>query len=270
MPPFCYVRDLAPDVWFGNGNSELIPYFPVYDVDRVPSVQKTMSVEMFAEFNQPRDIHRRCRDMYARLKEDIEIIKTRYVIVMDIFYTNLANKKTDYPHAIEDSMLSPFLSGTSLGVRSERDPAKYSVRYIIDNGNMYEAFEFDTLLDLVYVDLFKGILDKHFPKRCKLCGRYFIQEHGFSCEYCTYPSLDDPEKTCRQIGAQSYFKLKLKTDPVWEIYLRAYKKYYARYKKGKMTNTELADWQTNALELRDKAEAGEIDIEDYREELNRL
>lgn len=60
------------------------------------------------------------------------------------------------------------------------------------------------------------------------------------------------------------FKDKLKNDPVWEIYNRAYKQHYAHFMKDKMTKAEFSEWGEYAIELRTKAANGELEIEEYQ------
>ncbi|MCH5205078.1 MAG: hypothetical protein J1F03_10025, partial [Oscillospiraceae bacterium] len=51
-------------------------------------------------------------------------------------------------------------------------------------------------------------------------GRYF--------SYCDSPLSDEPDKTCRDVGARRRYGDKYKNDPVWQTYNRAYKAHYAR------------------------------------------
>ena len=74
---------------------------------------------------------------------------------------------------------------------------------------------------------------------------------------------DEPDKTCRDVGAKKRYDDKCKTDPVWQTYNRAYKAHYARYMKKKMTVSEFEEWSRFASELRDKAIAEEIPFEQY-------
>ena len=74
---------------------------------------------------------------------------------------------------------------------------------------------------------------------------------------------DEPEKTCRDVGARKRYDDKCKTDPVWQTYNRAYKAHYARYMKKKMTVSEFEEWSRFASELRDKTIAEEIPFEQY-------
>ena len=81
------------------------------------------------------------------------------------------------------------------------------------------------------------------------------------------------------MGARATFERKLQSEEPWKIYKRAYKKYYARYKKGNMSEADFKAWATQAAADRDAAIeqiTPEIDaalkaqiIEQLREKLNR-
>ena len=50
-------------------------------------------------------------------------------------------------------------------------------------------------------------------------------------------------------------------------YNRAYKTHYAHYLKKKMTTAQFEQWSRYAVELRQSAEAGEMEMADYQREL---
>ena len=87
--------------------------------------------------------------------------------------------------------------------------------YIIKTGMSLLTFEFAHWLD-------KGV---SFVK-CANCGRYFVPDGRSDQIYCTYPSPQNKEKTCREVGAQVTRANKEKTDVV----TREYRKVYMRYK----------------------------------------
>ncbi|MBQ9248984.1 MAG: hypothetical protein IJ179_01285 [Oscillospiraceae bacterium] len=62
--------------------------------------------------------------------------------------------------------------------------------------------------------------------KCANCGHYFIPEGRSDTIYCNYPTKQNPEKTCREIGAQIRRANKEKND----ITTREYRKIYMRYK----------------------------------------
>ena len=63
----------------------------------------------------------------------------------------------------------------------------------------------------------------------------------------------ETEKTCRDIGAVASFQEKVRSNEVWQIHQRAYKKYYARVLKKNMTKDDFLLWARDAEKLRDEA-----------------
>ena len=60
----------------------------------------------------------------------------------------------------------------------------------------------------------------------------------------------ETEKTCRDIGAVASFQEKVRSNEVWQIHQRAYKKYDARVLKKNMTKDDFLLWARNAEKLR--------------------
>ena len=127
-----------------------------------------------------------------------------------------------------------------------------------------ETYRFTSLGAFLYFELFKCIEEKFTPVKCRNCGRWFIMKHTTFSHYCKRLISSDPPKSCRDISMSHTFKDKLKNDPVWEIYNRAYKQHYARYMKKKMSKSQFAEWGDYAIELRQKAADGELEIEEYQ------
>jgi len=85
--------------------------------------------------------------------------------------------------------------------------------------------------------------------------------HPFCCEG---PLAGDTARTCRDVGSRKKYDEKCPTDPVWLAYNPAYKAYYARCRKKKMTAAQFERWSRSAAELRDAAEKGGIHFEEYQ------
>lgn len=92
---------------------------------------------------------------------------------------------------------------------------KFESMYTIKTSNSLLLFEMAHCID-------EGI---QFVK-CANCGHYFVPEGRSDTIYCNYPSNQNPEKTCREIGAQVRRANKEKNDVV----TREYRKVYMRYK----------------------------------------
>ena len=128
-----------------------------------------------------------------------------------------------------------------------------------------ETYRFTSLGAFLYFELFKCIEEKFMPVKCRNCGRWFIMKHTTFSHYCKRLVSSNPPKTCRDNAMSHNFKEKIKSDPVWEIYNRAYKQHYARYMKKKMSKSQFAEWGDYAIELRTKAADGELEIEEYQQ-----
>ncbi len=126
-----------------------------------------------------------------------------------------------------------------------------------------EAYTFDRLGAFLYVDFFRGLNRCYLPKRCENCGQYFLLPAGKYSNYCKRPLQNDPDKTCRDIGARKRYDDKCKTDPIWLAYNRAYKAHYARYLKKKMTTAQFDQWSRYAVELREQAEKETLTQAEY-------
>ena len=127
-----------------------------------------------------------------------------------------------------------------------------------------ETYRFTSLGAFLYFELFKCIEEKYMPVKCRNCGRWFIMKHTTFSHYCKRLISSNPPKSCRDNAMRHNFKEKIKNDPVWEIYNRAYKQHYARFMKKKMSKSEFAKWGEYAIQLRQKAADGELDIEEYQ------
>ena len=97
--------------------------------------------------------------------------------------------------------------------------------------------------------------------------------------YCERIAPGEESKTCREAGARAVFEKKIQDEDTWKIYKRAYKKYYARFMKGNMSETEFKAWAVQAAADRDAAiEKVKVALDEnlkaqvidqLREELNR-
>lgn len=154
--------------------------------------------------------------------------------------------------------LDAFVSGVSLGKDPEVDAPQVNVQYAVlekedETHELVEKMYFDHLADFIYVEFMKGLQKGFVPKRCANCGRWFLQEPGMTYHYCRQIAPGETVLTCRDIGSRASFRDKVKNNEIWQIHQRAYKKYFARTKKGTMTKTEFEAWAREAEELRDQA-----------------
>ena len=134
-----------------------------------------------------------------------------------------------------------------------------------DDYIMYEKYKFSTIGGFLYIDLFKGLQNHFLPRRCNMCGRYFLLEATAYSAFCTRRIKGQRKKTCRDLGSRKTYMDKVNSDPILLTYTKAYKQHYARYLKKKMTQAEFREWADYALVLRQKAYDKELSFKDYDE-----
>lgn len=77
------------------------------------------------------------------------------------------------------------------------------------------------------------------------------------------------DKVCRDLGHRKKYADKVKNDPIWLAYSRAYKQHYARFLKKKITQAEFQQWADFALEIRQKAIDGVLGLEEFMREIRK-
>jgi len=203
-------------------------------------------------------------DIYLTAGEDIRPIQERYTWFLETLFKNSVSekkkgqRKKPLAEQIFMQCLDAYVSGVSLGKNREVDAPQVNVQYaVLEKEDMsheiVEKMYFDHLEDFIYVEFMKGLQRGFVPKRCANCGRWFLQEPGVTYNYCSQTAPGGTELTCRDIGSRASFRDKVKNNEIWQIHQRAYKKYFARTKKGTMTKPEFEAWEREAEQLRDLA-----------------
>jgi len=147
---------------------------------------------------------------------------------------------------------------------------KYESKHDIDkDGNLEETLTFSSLGDFMYYEFFKAYEVGNTIKRCKNCGKFFLNTKKYAMEYCDNIFDKKTNRTCREIGAEKSYKNKVQNNPVLLAYQRAYKTHYARVLKKKMTKSEFTKWGDWSIELREKALKNEIHFDEYEELLKK-
>lgn len=141
--------------------------------------------------------------------------------------------------------------------QSKQSAAACSVSYVFlslqGSVVLAERYTFPALCDFLYAELGRAILYGNAPRQCRLCGGWFLHKQGDRAIYCERIAPRETEKTCREMGARMVFEKKIQDEDTWKLYKRAYKKYYARYMKGNMSEAAFKAWGEQAAADRDAA-----------------
>jgi len=135
--------------------------------------------------------------------------------------------------------------------------------------NIVEMVEIDTFSDLIRFDIYNIVKSGLHFKRCRYCGEYFIPRGRTDIEYCNRIKTGE-KKRCSEIGAFRVRNVKLKQDPIHKAYIQAYHRMDSRKRQGSLSLEKFKEWNWQALDRRDKCLAGEINMEEYQEWLDRM
>lgn len=107
--------------------------------------------------------------------------------------------------------------------------------------------------------------------KCKNCGEYFVPVGRSDAIYCGYPSPQEPEKACRDVGAKNTRVRKMKSDASTQEYRRMYmrlKMAVQRHPENIHLKQQLTTLTSEMKELRKKHKEGIVSLDDILEWLH--
>lgn len=142
------------------------------------------------------------------------------------------------------------------------------------NATLAKRLSFDSYFTLILTDFFEGLHYGHYPRRCEICGKYFLMQSARRQKYCSYgiaPELYRGKKiTCRKYAAVLNRKEKAENDPITAVYNRRCAAIRTEHGRGTI-KTEFAE-TAKRLAKEHKLRAQTDDRyakEDYRKAMSR-
>ena len=90
------------------------------------------------------------------------------------------------------------------------------------NVTLAKRLAFDSYYSFILTDFFEGLHYGHYPRKCEICGRYFLMQSARRQKYCPYgiaPELYRGKKiTCRKYAAAKNRNEKAENDPIVSLY----------------------------------------------------
>lgn len=129
-------------------------------------------------------------------------------------------------------------------------------RIVVTESGLESMYTLKSSISLLLFDMANSINQEANFKKYPNCEYVFVPDGRSDTIYCSYPSPQNKDKTCREIGAQIARANKEKND----IVTREYRKTYMRYKM----KTQRHPGDKNA---REKFSALTTDIKGWREDL---
>lgn len=81
---------------------------------------------------------------------------------------------------------------------------------------------FERYYGFILTDFFEGLHHGHYPRRCPICGKYFLMQSARKQLYCSYGTAPEPYRgkpiTCRKYAAVIHRKERADADPITALY----------------------------------------------------
>ena len=111
---------------------------------------------------------------------------------------------------------------------------------------------------------YRGLMAGNVPRRCHNCGRYFLLTKGYNTCYCNNIAPGETKRTCRKVGAHRKANHPTGLSPAGMEYRKVYNRLKARKQRGKISRDEWNTFVSQAQEVLEMAERGELSDEDMR------
>lgn len=134
-----------------------------------------------------------------------------------------------------------------------------------------EKTTFQSLLDFLQVEFYRGLAVGNAPRRCHNCGKYFLLTAGYNTCYCNNIAPGETERTCRKVGAhRKEAQGKANRTPAQREYDRTYNRLKQRKNRKKISIDEWNTAVAKAQELLDQSGRGQLTDEELRRKLRDL
>ena len=137
------------------------------------------------------------------------------------------------------------------------DPSD-KMRYLIG-----ECMVFHSIGDFLRMDFFRALQHGNAPRRCHNCKKFFLLTAGYNTCYCNNIAPGETERTCRKVGAHKKEASKERT-PAQKEYRRVYNRLKTQKSRGKISVDEWNSAVAEALEVKERAERGELNDEEMK------
>ena len=127
-----------------------------------------------------------------------------------------------------------------------------------------EKSTFNSLADFLRTEFYRGLALGNAPRQCHNCGRYFLLTAGYNTCYCNNVAPGETERTCRKVGAHRKANHPTGLSPAGVEYRKVYNRLKARKQRGKISRDEWNTIVSQAQEVLDMAERGELTDEEMR------
>ena len=165
---------------------------------------------------------------------------------------------------IDDEQIDEILSLYSENVEQQ----EFDFSIMLYEGKFHSVYSINSSLSLIIFEMAHAIDTEAKIVKCRNCNNYFVPVGRADSVYCGYPSPQDVNKDCRDIGAQATRAKKMKNDVVTQEYRRLYMRLtmgIKRHPEDLKLQMALADLTKGMKKLRKQREEGTVSSDDILE-----
>ena len=133
---------------------------------------------------------------------------------------------------------------------------------------------FDRYYSFLLTDFFEGLHYGHYPRRCPVCGKYFLMQSARRTVYCSGMSPYVVRKqplSCRAYGAYIHRKELAENDPITDTYSRRCAAIRSEASRGTITKEFAANAQKLAKEHKQRAQSDhDYVVTQYEKDMERV
>ena len=133
---------------------------------------------------------------------------------------------------------------------------------------------FDRFCSFLLTDFFEGLHHGHYPRRCPICGKYFLMQSARRTVYCSGMSPYVVRKqplTCRAYGAYIHRKERAENDPITDVYKRRCAAIRSEASRGTITKEFASNAQKLAKEHKQRAQSDhDYAVTQYEKDMERV
>ncbi len=133
---------------------------------------------------------------------------------------------------------------------------------------------FDRYYSFLLTDFFEGLHAGHYPRRCPVCGKYFLMQSARRTVYCSGMSPYVVRKqplSCRAYGAYIHRKERAENDPITDVYNRRCAAIRSEASRGTITKEFASNAQKLAKERKQRAQSDhDYAVTQYEKDLERV
>ena len=142
-------------------------------------------------------------------------------------------------------------------------------------GTVAKRLNFDSYYSFILTDFFEGLHYGHYPRKCEICGKYFLMQSARRQKYCSYgtaPQLYNGEKvSCRRYAAILGRSERAKDNPLRAAYTKRCSAIRSEKSRGTITAEFAAAAQDMAKRRLEQAEEDDIyAAREYYKDLERV